>query len=270
MTPLVEVEEVEALLRRRRYVVLQGPPGTGKARVAEELKKGRYAGRAKSVQFHANTTYESFVGGLGPRVGAAGLQFEPVPGALMEAVQEAMASERPYLLHVDEINRADVGKVLGECLYLLEADGETRAVELAHDFGGQIGRRLRIPPNLHILGTMNSSDRSIALVDVAVRRRFGFLTLWPRMDVVEHLGCSLMRKAFAKLQRVFLNYATDEVLLLMPGHSYFLEMDEERAKEKLQVELAPLLEEYLAQGYVSGFREEVRAYLQWLRAVRSN
>ena len=115
---------------------------------------------------------------------------------------------------------------------------------------------------------MNSADRSIAILDVAVRRRFAFTKLWPQQSVVEALGSRLMRQAFDELFRIFLEHAQDEAFDLMPGHSYFLEPDDALAAIQLRVSLAPLLEEYLAQGYVPGFAESIRAYLQWVGSLR--
>jgi 5-methylcytosine-specific restriction enzyme B len=112
---------------------------------------------------------------------------------------------------------------------------------------------------------MNSADRSIAIVDVAVRRRFAFVSLWPRMSVVEQHGCTKMQQAFKDLVSIFVEHATDDAFPLVPGHSYFLQSDATLANQSLQVNLAPLLEEYLAQGYVGGFAEPIRAYLQTLR-----
>ena len=114
---------------------------------------------------------------------------------------------------------------------------------------------------------MNSADRSIAIVDVAVRRRFAFVSLWPRMSVVEQYGCKLMQDQFKDLVSLFVEHASDDSFPLMPGHSYFLESNVDRARESLKVNLAPLLEEYLAQGYVSGFAEPIRSYLQRLRSL---
>jgi 5-methylcytosine-specific restriction protein B len=114
---------------------------------------------------------------------------------------------------------------------------------------------------------MNSADRSIAIVDVAVRRRFAFVSLWPRMSVVEQHGCATMQNAFKELISIFIEHAADDAFPLVPGHSYFLESDESRAKQSLQVNLAPLLEEYLAQGYVGGFAGPIRGYLQKLRSL---
>jgi 5-methylcytosine-specific restriction protein B len=227
--------QVEARLDERKYVVVQGPPGTGKTRMALELMKGRYGGRGRSIQFHPSTSYESFIGGLVPAPAAEslGFHFVPTPGALMQAATEAAQDPTtPYLLHIDEINRADLGKVLGEAIFLLEprrtvegenskGPAEERQISLQFDFGPPFHRDFHLPENLHILGTMNSADRSIAMLDVAVRRRFAFLPLWPDRDVVEKYGCAFSLNAFDELLNLFVEFASDEALQLMPGHSYF-------------------------------------------------
>lgn len=267
----VNRERVSALLRRRRYVIIQGPPGTGKTRMARQLLDAEYQQFGRSIQFHPNVTYENFVGGLSPAStsGELGFRFVPRPGFLMEASAEALKNpDRPYLLHIDEINRADLGKVLGEAIYLLESDAEgRRRIDLPYDFGEPFHNRLFLPDNLHILGTMNSADRSIAILDIAVRRRFAYLSMWPEMQVVNEHGSATMRDAFRELLSIFLEHAPEDAFTLVPGHSYFLEPDEARAAEALRVSLAPLLREYLAQGYVTGFAESIRNYLQWLDSL---
>jgi 5-methylcytosine-specific restriction protein B len=269
--PGVERAQIADLLSASRYVIIQGPPGTGKTMMAIALLREEYGGRGRSIQFHPNTTYENFIGGLAPATSGEdlGFRFAPVPGLLMKAAAEAIAdSSRNYLLHIDEINRSDLGKILGEAIFLLEAkDDSDRRIELPYDFGEPFHRTFFLPRNLHILGTMNSADRSIAIVDVAVRRRFAFVSLWPRMRVVEQYGSPVMQKAFKDLVSIFIEHATDDAFPLVPGHSYFLESDEARAKQSLKVNLAPLLEEYLAQGYVGGFAEPIRGYLQRLRSL---
>lgn len=261
--------QVVELLKQRRYVILQGPPGTGKTRMAGMILADAYAARGQSIQFHPNTTYENFVGGLAPDQakgdGALGFRFVPTPGFLMHAAAAAVADSRPYLLHIDEINRADLGKILGEAIYLLEPTPEKRReIGLAYDFGAPFSKTLYLPDNLHILGTMNTADRSIAIVDVAVRRRFAFWPMWPSLEVVKQNGCDLMEQAYTRLVSIFVEHAPDDTFDLVPGHSYFLEKDTERAKRNLRTSLAPLLREYLAQGYVGGFAEPIRSYLQWL------
>lgn len=267
----VSRQEVIELLARRRYVILQGPPGTGKTLMAGQILRDEYASFGRSIQFHPNTTYENFVGGLAPVAGdsSLGFRFAPAPGFLMEAAAIALKNpSKKYLLHLDEINRADLGKVLGEAIYLFEPEpGFERTIDLPYDFGEPFHRTFFLPPNLHVLGTMNSADRSIAIVDVAVRRRFAFVPLWPSMQVVEEYGCPLTQKAFRDLISIFIEHASDDALSLVPGHSYFLAKDETEARSNLQTHLAPLLVEYLAQGYVTGFAESIRSYLQWLDSL---
>jgi 5-methylcytosine-specific restriction protein B len=270
MTSATRVQVTE-LLDRRRYVILQGPPGTGKTLMAGYILRDEYASFGRSIQFHPNMTYENFIGGLAPVHGSSslGFQFAPTPGFLMQAAAAALSDpSRKYLLCIDEINRADLSKILGEAIYLLEAEpGFERRIELPYDFGKPFHRTLFLPSNLHILGTMNTADRSIAMVDVAVRRRFAFLSLWPSMQVVEQFGCPLTQKAFRDLISIFVEHASDDTLSLVPGHSYFLATEDSAARSNLRTGLAPLLEEYLAQGYVTGFAESIRSYLQWLGSL---
>jgi 5-methylcytosine-specific restriction protein B len=238
--------------------------------MAQELMKNHYADRGRTIQFHANTTYEDFVGGLAPVEGKGdlGFRFAPKKGHLMVAAGEAKKESNPYLLHIDEINRADMSKVLGEAIFLLEADDKTpRELTLSYDFGEPFRNKLRLPENLHIIGTMNSADRSLAVVDVAVRRRFAFKKMWPQMTVVTDAGCDTMQRAFRDLVSIFVEHANDDSFDLMPGHSYFLETDDTAARQRLKVTLKPLLEEYLAQGYVASFAEPLRSYLQWIDSL---
>jgi 5-methylcytosine-specific restriction protein B len=274
LMPLTTPEAVIQLLHQRRYAILQGPPGTGKTRMARQILESSYGGFGNSIQFHPNTTYENFIGGLAPVTdhnssASLGFRFAPSPGFLMQAAKAAAENpQHHYLLHIDEINRADLGKILGEAIYLLEPHPESpRSIDLAYDFGPPFHRRLCLPDNLHILGTMNSADRSIAIVDVAVRRRFGFLSLWPDSTAIAEHGCPLTLLAFKRLTSIFVEHATEDALALVPGHSYFLTRDETQAKINLQTNLAPLLTEYLAQGYVSGFAEPIRSYLQWIQCL---
>jgi 5-methylcytosine-specific restriction protein B len=269
LLPTLSRSDVVDTLQRQRYAIIQGPPGTGKTRLAQQLLAAEYAGNGFSIQFHPSTSYETFVGGLFPQPAASGISFVPQPGHLMRAAAAAQANpQRPYLLHIDEINRADLSKVLGEALFLLEPNADLkRSVDLAYDFGEPFHRQLSLPPNLHILGTMNTSDRSIALVDVAVRRRFAFLTLWPDSKVIAEHGCAYTLNVYQQLLHLFTEHAPEEAFALLPGHSYFLIQDEQQARRELRHTLVPLLDEYLAQGFVAGFAEQVRSITQWLRAA---
>ena len=271
LMPQITRTTVRKLLDQKRYVVIQGPPGTGKTTMAQELLSEEFRGKGNIIQLHPNSTYETFIGGLAPLRSEKGLGFEfaPKPGFLMEAAEAALSvAPDPYLLVIDEINRADLSKMMGEAIFLLEANPtQKREIELAYDFGKPFHRRFALPENLLVLGTMNSADRSIAMVDVAIRRRFAFVSLWPQISVVAKHGCDLMRDRFRDMLDIFVDYAQDDSFHFVPGHSYFLEKDPEKAKDVLKTGLLPLLEEYLAQNYVTGFGEQIRAYLQQIRSL---
>ncbi len=257
--PVVTPEAVNALVRQRRFVILQGPPGTGKTRLAEEVLRESFAGRGMTIQFHPAVTYEDFVVGLSPDPEEGTLRFNVRRGWLMEAARAA--KESPFLLVIDEVNRADLGKVLGEAIYLFEAGevgGErARQVELPHAVDG--GRHFSIPENLYVLATMNTADRSIASIDLAIRRRFAFVNVPPSRAVVADRRLALATDVFDWLSDVFVEHAPDDALDLMPGHAYFLAKDEAELRQRFRYELLPLLDEYLRQGFLGSAASELHA-----------
>jgi 5-methylcytosine-specific restriction enzyme B len=259
--PTASDDDVTALLKSRRFVIVEGPPGTGKTELARRILRDKYRGNGREIQFHPGTTYESFIGGLSPQDGGAmGFTFKPSPGHLLQAAATAKKNpDKRFLLVIDEINRADLAKVLGEAIYLFEPLQPDRKVNLQYDFP-DAGAVFTLPKNLDVLGTMNSSDRSIAILDLAVRRRFAFVPLWPQLSVVEEHSERILVDAFQELLGIFFEHASDDALALLPGHSYFLGKDQE-AVRLLATSVRPLLTEYLAQGYVAGFADEIRAYL---------
>ncbi len=256
-------DEVLALLAERRFVVLQGPPGTGKTRMADRIRTSdMFQDRALAVQFHPAVTYEDFVIGLAPRPESATLGFQVRAGWLLQAVQGAeQAGHKPFLLAIDEINRGDLGKVLGEAIYLLEP-GEDREITLPHPWDGRKG--LRLPANLHILATMNTADRSIAGLDLAVRRRFAYVTLHPDRAPIVACGQELAIEAFGRLAAVFLQHCSDDALALLPGQAYFLAQDEAQLRRRFRHELLPLLDEYLGAGLLGPAAPEVQTLRDWL------
>ncbi len=254
------------LLRERRFVILQGPPGTGKTRMADEILAQDFAGHGRTVQFHPAVTYESFVAGISPSVDGQSIRFCVRSGWLAAAVKDAQ--EQEFILVIDEINRGDLGRVLGEAIYLFEAkeiaEGKARAVQLPQALEDGTCT-LSIPKGMYLLGTMNSADRSIAIIDLAVRRRFAFVNVWPDLDVVRSQGIDLATDAFGKLQDIFAQFVPNDALVLMPGHAYFLASDEQQFRRRMRYELIPLLEEYLAEGRLGTSQTELEAYVDWLQ-----
>jgi 5-methylcytosine-specific restriction enzyme B len=243
------IDDITRLLEKRRFVVLEGPPGTGKSRMAEKILNDAYSQNGLITQFHPSTSYEDFVVGLSPDVANAALRFTARRGHLLEAA--AKAERTAALLVVDEINRADLGRVLGEAIYLFEADsGAPRSVRLPHDIDGT--RDFTLPPLLRVLATMNTADRSVARMDLAIRRRFAFVTMMPDRQVVLERSTDTGLSLFDALCDVFLEFAPDDALALLPGHSYFIVTDRDEAalRERLRYELLPLLDDYIREGYL--------------------
>lgn len=175
-------ERVIGALHRRGQVILYGPPGTGKTFVAKAIADAVTAngGTVTRIQFHPSYTYEDFFAGYRPKTTDSGqLAFELMHGALWKVADTARKnSDQPHVLLIDEINRANLSKVFGELYYLLEYRNET--IDVLYQGSGIDGENsFTLPPNVLIIGTMNTADRSIALLDSAMRRRFSFFELHP-------------------------------------------------------------------------------------------
>ncbi len=178
--------EIKTLLDDKKQVIFQGPPGTGKTYVARALAN-HLAGsedRVTFVQFHPSYAYEDFVRGFRPSLKDGQPGFELKDGPLLQAAERARKDEERDVKHfliIDEINRGNLAKVFGELYFLLEYRDE--AITLQYQRDGE--EKFSLPSNLYIIGTMNTADRSIALVDLALRRRFYFVEFHPDDEPVK-------------------------------------------------------------------------------------
>ena len=183
LVDVASLRRIESLLEDKRQVVLQGPPGTGKTYVAQELARC-LAGDDRHVtlvQFHPSYSYEDFVQGFRPKLIGSQPGFKLRDGPLLRAANRARkARSEKHFLIVDEINRANLAKVLGELYFLLEY--RDREIRLQYS-----NKPFSLPDNLYIIGTMNTADRSIALVDLALRRRFHFVEFHPDKRPIQGL-----------------------------------------------------------------------------------
>lgn len=248
--PPNEEEDARRLLEQRKYVVLQGAPGTGKTYTALKIAS-KYYKEVFFEQFHAETNYSDFVFGIEPNLDPNNnnVQFKKKEGILYLAVKCAENNpEQKVLLIIDEINRANLSNVLGPVFYLFEYQSGVRNVRV------KLGdmELEKLPDNLHVIATMNTADRSLAVVDFALRRRFAWYTLRPH-EITVGDGLVFMRKIYNEFADIFFEFSTDEELNLQPGQSYFVVSKGNEDKEMIErmiYELMPLIKEYLAEGYL--------------------
>lgn len=283
----VEEKRISNMLERlqtKKNLILQGPPGTGKTWLAKKLAWA-LAGqkdekKVRAVQFHPNLSYEDFVRGWRP---SSEDRLELVDGPFLEMVEAAQRDpENAYVLVVEEINRGNPAQILGEILTLLEADKRNpdNALELTYRREGEQG--IYLPPNLHIVGTMNIADRSLALVDLALRRRFAFVDLVPEIGerwknwVRDRCGFdeSVLSDIQDRMSNLNQTIESDSKLgrQFQVGHSYVtpppgVETDPSTwYRDVVESEIGPLLDEYWFDelSKAQREREKLLAGLDWL------
>ncbi|MBR7016388.1 MAG: EVE domain-containing protein [Lachnospiraceae bacterium] len=252
MTP-ERYDVLEALLRNKKNVILQGAPGVGKTFTAKKLAYAMMGevdeSRIEMVQFHQNYSYEDFIMGYRPD----GAEFKLTDGIFYRFCQTAANHpEKEYFFIIDEINRGNMSKIFGELLMLIEKDYRGTSATLAYT-----GIPFSVPENLYIIGMMNTADRSLAMIDYALRRRFSFFEMEPGFD----------SDGFTDYQKSFANETfdalIDQIKLLNKeiaddkslgrgfriGHSYFCgrETDgctDEWMRSVVEFDILPMLSEY--------------------------
>ena len=269
----VEVEAPQEIVRMPRTnkthplnCILFGAPGTGKTYATAEyalavienrevdlskktvderkmvmdnynayLKKGQIV----FTTFHQSYGYEDFIQGMRPDPNSDKLSFLYADGVFKKIADEARADlENNYVIIIDEINRANISKVFGELITLIEDDkreGEVNAIKVALPSGDKFS----VPNNLYIIGTMNSADKSISLIDTALRRRFDFVEVIPRAEFIEN---AILRNIMKKLNENLVGELDSTDLLI--GHSYFMGKTEADICNIMNRNIIPLLYEY--------------------------
>ncbi|MDD3110113.1 MAG: AAA family ATPase [Eubacteriales bacterium] len=242
--PNQDKKNVSALLDERKYLVLQGPPGTGKTRLAKLIANEMQA-KVFFTQFHAETSNADFVWGIRPKLKSEQLGYEPRKGELVKAIGWAIDNPNSkVVLIIDEINRANLSNVLGPVFYLFEYQMEPSDIKIIIAENLELDK---LPDNFYVMATMNTADRSLAVVDFALRRRFAWYTLWPKaID-----SPNFYKDYFDKISGIFEKFASDEELNLQPGQGYFLANSDSEMRNRLKYEVMPLIKEYLVEGLLT-------------------
>lgn len=237
-----QIKRWRRVIERKKQAILCGSPGTGKTFIAEKIAQhliGGGDGLSELVQFHPAYSYEDFIQGIRPQSQDGQLTYPLVPGRFLEFCEQAESCKGRCVLIIDEINRANLAQVFGELMYLLEyRDKKIRLAGSSKSFG--------IPENVRIIGTMNTADRSIALVDHALRRRFAFIELRPNYDVLRRYHQRNTGVPVEGLIEILerLNKAIGDKHYEI-GISFFLTKNlTEELEDIWEMEIEPYLEEY--------------------------
>lgn len=248
-----DYEILTSVLLSKKNIILQGAPGVGKTfaakRLAYSIMGEKNKERVMMVQFHQSYSYEDFIMGFRP----SSTGFELRKGVFYNFCKKAEEdSENAYFFIIDEINRGNLSKIFGELFMLIETD--KRGIELQLLYSDE---KFSVPQNIYIIGMMNTADRSLAMLDYALRRRFSFIDLKPGLETEgflayqKHLSSDKFDRLITCIKNLNSVIATDEALGegFCIGHSYFCNLDEETVTEQalyaiVEFEIIPLLKEY--------------------------
>jgi len=268
---------IEVVIERKGQVILYGPPGTGKTYWAEKAVLGFAARKnfSKNVEaltvdeqksidpaqeksfvriccFHPSYGYEDFVEGYRPKEMNGQMVFSPRNGIFKAVCNDALnAPNNSFYLFIDEVNRGDIPRIFGELIMLIEKGKRGKYLTLPLS-----GERFCVPPNLFIIGTMNTADRSIALLDTALRRRFGFIELMPDYDLLSGAviaGVPISQWLRSLNKRIRENIGKDSRNIQV-GHSYFMEKGKaiqtlNQLQRVIREDIIPLLQEYCYEDF---------------------
>jgi 5-methylcytosine-specific restriction enzyme B len=262
--PETQFDEMLEALREKKNVVLQGAPGVGKSFVAKKLAYALVGWKdpkqVEMIQFHQSYSYEDFIQGFRPTPKG---HFDLKYGVFYQFCRRAQREEstgKPFVFIIDEINRGNLSKIFGELMILIEPDkrGKEHSIPLA--YSQEPDERFYLPENLYIIGMMNTADRSLAMVDYALRRRFRFITLRPEFEsqafrgYLAHAGAevALINKIVSRMVALNEVVAADSKNLgpgYQIGHSYFCPRkganpDEKWYRQIVEAEIVPLIQEY--------------------------
>ena len=244
-------DSLKGLLLNKKNIILQGAPGVGKTfaakRLAYSIMGVKDESRVEFIQFHQNYSYEDFIMGYKP----SGEGFELQNGIFYKFCQKASNNQEiPYFFIIDEINRGNMSKIFGELLMLIEKDYRGNRMTLAYN-----GLPFSVPKNVYIIGMMNTADRSLALIDYALRRRFSFFAMEPGFSsegfrlYLDSFNDDTFYALIEKVKELNFEIAKDSSLGsgFCIGHSYFCGQDEctdEWMQSVVEYDILPMLEEY--------------------------